>query len=190
MPNELSKLLKEQTCCFSGYRPYKFRFEFEKGNPEYAQMESNIVNAILQSYNEGYRNFLCGGAMGFDLLCGEIALTVKEKFPDMRLICILPFEKQAKNFPKKWSDRYHAVLGKCDIIDYISPEYVAGCYYARNEKMVDLSSRIICFFDGRGGGTARTIAYAQLNKLEIINTCGGTQIPENITFFTGRKRVK
>lgn len=180
-------LKKETACCFSGYRPHKFPFEFTKNNEDYTRLESDILNAVLKSYQEGYRDFLCGGAMGFDLLCGEITLLLKLRFPEIRLACILPFEGQAESFPKSWKDRYHAVLSACDCIDYIAEEYTPRCYFARNERMVDCSSRVITYFDGKSGGTARTIAYAQRSKLEIINLSQTNSLPEQLTFFTGRK---
>ncbi len=176
-------MCKQNTCCFSGYRPYKFKFNFEKGNRDFICLENNILNALLESYNDGYRYFLCGGAMGFDILCGEIVLTLKKHFSDLHLICVLPFKEQAKSYPLAWAERYNALLEKCDFIDYISREYFRGSYYARNEKMVDMSSRIICFFDGQGGGTAQTIAYAKLKELEIINTCVETPVLKNTTIF-------
>lgn len=181
----LPELDRNTTCCFSGYRPHKFPFDFESGKPAYNKLESDVLNAILESYKKGYRTFLCGGAMGFDLLCGEIVLMVRKQFKDIKLICMLPFEGQAENFPQNWYERYHEVLKQCDHIDYISPDFIPGCYYDRNEKMVNSSSRVITYFDGKMGGTARTIAYAQKNKLDILNICEEAPMPEQITFFTG-----
>lgn len=176
---------REITCCFSGYRPHKFPFSFASGNADYNQLESDIMNAILISYRDGYRTFLCGGAMGFDLLCGEIVLLVRQQFEDIRLVCVLPFKGQADGFPHDWAERYQKVLAACDAVTYVSPTYTAGCYFIRNEKMVDASARIITYFDGQSGGTARTLAYAQRQKLDIINLCKTDPCPKQITFFTG-----
>ncbi len=176
---------REKTCCFSGYRPHKFPFEFAANNEEYQALESGVLNAILKSYNEGYNVFLCGGAKGFDLLCGELCLTLKKRFTDIKLICVLPFKNQAQSFSREWQLRYSYVLEHCDVINYISEDYYPGCFFKRNEKMVDYSSRVITYHNGRSGGTARTLAYAQLNKLEIINVCREDVMPEQITFFTG-----
>lgn len=46
-----------------------------------------------------YRNFLCGGSMGFDIMGGECVVQFKKEHPDVKLGCILPFEKQHKNSP-------------------------------------------------------------------------------------------
>ncbi len=176
---------RSTTCCFSGYRPHKFPFAFSSGNKGYTQLESDITNAILQSYKEGYRTFLCGGAMGFDLLCGEIVLLVKQKLPDIKLVCVLPFLEQANAFPHDWGLRYRTVLGKSDNIIYASEKYSPRCFFARNQKMVDASSRLITYFDGKSGGTARTLSYAQRQKLDIVNLCQTSPVSEQITFFIG-----
>lgn len=178
----------QNTCCFAGYRPHKFNFNFVKGNNEYEQLKKDVYDAILKSYGKGYRNFLCGGAMGFDIFCGEITLKAKELFPDIKLICVLPYESYANKFPRPWFERYLNILDKCDSITYISPKYISGCYYARSEKMVDDSSLVITYFDGKGGGTDRTIAYAQLNKRTILNLCKQVPVTNQLTFFTGRKK--
>ena len=182
---DLLELDRETTCCFSGYRPYKYDFAFKSGDPDYNKLENDILNAIIKSYKDGYRTFICGGAMGFDLLCGEIALSVKKQFKDIKLVCMLAFEGQPNDFPQKWYDRYHSVLGECDHIDYIAKEHIPGCYYDRNKKMVNASSRVITYFDGKMGGTARTIAYAQKNKLDILNLCAEKPMPDQVSFFLG-----
>ncbi len=184
-PVSLPSFDRKSTCCFSGYRPHKFPFPFHKHNPAFRELESDLLNAVLQSYNEGYRTFLCGGAMGFDLLAAEIVLLIKKNQPDIRLFCILPFEGQAKDFPLSWSQRYHKVLEQCDFIEYVQPHYTKGCYTTRNEKMVDSSSRVITFYDGQRGGTARTLSYAQTQKLDVINLCQTSALPEQVQFYLG-----
>ncbi len=186
MAKLISELItnREKTCCFSGYRPHKFPFKFNETEEGFKEMESGVLNAILQCCNEGFDTFLCGGAMGFDLLCGELTLLAKGRFPNIKLICVLPFVDQAEKFPRQWRQRYDNVINNCDEVYYVEEEYIPGCYFDRNEKMVDSAVRVITYHNGRSGGTARTIAYAQLNKLEILNLCKDNPLPEQLTFFT------
>lgn len=176
------------TCCFSGYRPHKFDFDFYGNDPRFAKLESDLTNAILKSIDEGYDTFLCGGAMGFDLLGGEIVLLLKNKFPNIKLISFIAFDGQEKSFPGEWKERYHNVLNGSDSVRKVCKKYTRGCYHLRNYEMIYSSSRVITYFDGRSGGTANTIAIAQREKLNILNIC-----PENfennipITYYIGHR---
>lgn len=180
-------VVREKTCCFSGYRPHKFRFKLEKDNSEYIQLENDITNAILDCYREGCDTFLCGGAMGFDLICGELVILLKKRYPGLRLVCVIPCGDQAHSFTSSWRERYNNVLKSCDFVYLISEKYVRGCYRIRNTEMIENSSRVITYFDGLAGGTAGTLAMAQKAKLQIINTCNTeNEISEDLTFYTGR----
>lgn len=175
-----------KTCCFSGYRPHKFSFELSNNNQEFSKLESNIMVELLKSYDEGYDTFLCGGAMGFDIICGEMVLLCKERFKNIRLIGVFPFKNQHRSFTNNWNERYHSLVKNCDAVYYASEEYTTGCYMERNNIMVDNSSRVITYFDGQSGGTARTLAYAQLKKREIVNVCKEIEVPKNLHFFIER----
>ncbi|MBQ4154053.1 MAG: DUF1273 family protein [Clostridia bacterium] len=179
--------VKEKTCCFSGYRPHKFNFEFNKSDLKYIELESNIISALLSSIEQGYDTFLCGGAMGFDLLCGELVLLIKERFPNIKLICVIPFSGQSKNFPAEWKERYDRITSQCDSVYKISEKFSKACFHLRNFEMVYSSSRLITYFTGRSGGTANTIALAQREKLDIINIGPEkkNKVDSTITYYVG-----
>jgi len=68
------------TACFSGYRPEKFSFSLDdKNNIEYLRLERSIHDSIMQALRLGYLTFLCGMARGFDLLCADILLDIREQ---------------------------------------------------------------------------------------------------------------
>lgn len=176
---------KEKTCFFAGHRPYKFTYEPEEEQAFLTTLENNITTTIRDIFEKGCDTFLCGGTIGFDIMCAETVIELKKEFPQVRLGCMLPFENHHLEFPSEWQTRFLKILDACDFIDYISPVYVTGCYYDRNHKMIDNSNYLITYFDGKGGGTARVVAAAQSSKLNIINLFEAPPVPENITFFVG-----
>lgn len=183
----IENTVKEKTCCFSGYRPHKFNFELRRNEPQYIQLENNIINAVVTSIEQGYDTFLCGGAMGFDLLCGEMVLLIKERFPHIKLICVIPYKGQSKGFSVEWKERYEYVTEHCDHVHKIAEEYTRGCFHIRNFEMIYSSSRLITYFTGRPGGTANTMAIAQREKLDIINVAPENKpnIDRTITYYVG-----
>ncbi len=162
-------MLEIKKCCFTGYRPDKFDFDFTPDNSHYRDFENKLVDAIFEAGNEGFTEFYCGMAYGFDILAGEIVLLLKKAIPSVKLIAVVPFEKQAHSWSEEWKNRYEALLSKADRIVLINREYSKECYHKRNRYMVDNTSLVLTFFDGKSGGTAATLRYAKQKNKTIIN---------------------
>lgn len=182
---DMPVILTEKTCFFSGHRPYRFAYEPDEEKAFYDNLTANIAKAIREMVSNGCDTFLCGGSIGFDIMCSEAVIELKKERPEIRLVCVLPFENHHIDFPSEWQARFLKILDACDFIDYISPIKVIGCYYDRNQKMVNSSGYMLTYFDGKGGGTARVVASAQTKKLKITNLFDAPPVPENITFFVG-----
>lgn len=158
-------------CCFTGYRPQKFDFEFADSNKDYLRMENKLTDAIFSFPKGSSLVFYCGMAMGFDILAGEIVCDLKKIAlgADVRLVAAVPFPSQSENFPENWKKRYEKLLSNADEIEYISDSYSKSCFMKRNRFMVDNSDIVITWFDGSPGGTAATIAYAEKKNKRIVN---------------------
>ncbi len=159
-----------KTACFSGYRPNKFSFILLNGQEAYLELEARIKVEILKTVQDGYDTFLCGMAMGFDLVCGNIVLQLKQDHPecrDIRLIAVPPYH--GHRFTGPWGVIHSLVMGQADEIIYPTDQQYSHVYHIRNRYMVNISSRLICYFDGQPGGTDYTVDYARKKGLEIIN---------------------
>ena len=49
-----------------------------------------------------------------DILAGEMVLGMKEEFPEIQLIAVLPFEEQANTWGEFWREKYFTLLEHCD----------------------------------------------------------------------------
>ncbi len=155
--------------CFTGYRPDKFPFSLEKNNTEYKKLISSLTETLINLINNGCSVFYCGMAEGFDLICAEIVLSLKKKYNNLRLVCVLPFLEHGNAIKYSWKKRYNAVLTKCDEVVYSSEEYHISVFQIRNIYMVDHSDCVITWYDGKKGGTFNTLNYAQKKGKQIIN---------------------
>ena len=151
---------REQTCCFTGHRPQKLHMPEE-------EVCQGLLGAVMQAYEDGYRTFITGMAMGVDIWAGEAVLKLKEEYPDIRLIAAVPYPGQERNFPLEWKTKYAKLLAQCDQAEILSTEYRKGVFHSRDRWMVDHSSRIIAVYNGEPGGTAMTISYAKKEGLEL-----------------------
>lgn len=162
-------LTKESACCFTGYRPEKLPALGDERDKHIIDLKVQLYEAVLLAADEGYRYFLCGMARGFDIFAAETVLALKSHVPFMQLIAAVPYYGQERAWSTDWQVRYHHILDQTDRIVYISQVYYKGCQMARNKYLVDHSSKIIAYFDGRPGGTAFTYRYACKKQLSVVN---------------------
>ena len=161
--------LRPVSACFTGYRGNKFPFSLQHENPGLMRLCERLEEAVQQAANEGYTDFYCGGAWGFDILAGEAVLRARQLHEGLRLYCILPHEGQARGWDADWLRRYERMLHACTGTKVLSREWTRSCYHERNRYMVDRCSRLICYFDGQPGGTAYTVRYALQKGVRLIN---------------------
>ncbi len=129
------------------------------------RLRSEIENAIAR----GYKTFLCGMALGFDMICAEMLLKLKRRYKQIQIIGALPCRNQDVLWREDSRKRYQKILSKLDGTRCIYEKYTgARCMIERNEYMINRSSLLIALFDGQTGGTKRTVEYAKKQGLEII----------------------
>ena len=155
-------IIKEKTICFTGHRDMK--------TPEW--VKSKLTETIENYIQNGYDTFLAGGARGFDNLASDIVLGLKEKYPNIKLIVVMPFPNQYRH-EKNWSStevkEYKSVIKRADETITLLKEYKSGSYFKRNRYLVDNSSLCIAYQRRSGSGTAYTVNYAELSKIPVIN---------------------
>ena len=135
-------------------------------------LEEGLDRAVCGAAARGYTRFLSGMSTGFDLWAAEAVLRARAQLP-VQLLCAVPFDRQADRYPLDWKRRFNRCLLAADRVYALARQYYAGCYAARNRFMVDASSLLICYFDGRPGGTAQTVRMAKEAGLEIVNLASG-----------------
>ncbi|MGO5096393.1 SLOG family protein [Agathobaculum sp. LCP25S3_E8] len=158
------------TCCFSGYRVEKM--PFSANDPRIDTLTAALDHAIANASAQGYSVFFSGMSTGFDLWAAEAVLRARGTLP-VQLFCAIPFDRQADRYPPEWKQRFNHCLLAADRVFALSRDYYTGCYAARNRFMVDASSLLICYFDGKPGGTAQTVRMAAQNGLRIVNLADG-----------------
>jgi len=131
-------------------------------------MKENAKAEIEKAIQSGYTTFLCGMALGFDMICAEIVLELKKKYPNIRLIGAIPCKNQYDRWPQAQIDRYRKLVKQLDGVRCIYDEYVDGCMIERNEYMLNNSSLVIALYNGLGGGTKSTIDKAKKKGIDVV----------------------
>ena len=150
-----------QCLCFTGHRLIP-----EKDIPA---LSATLDSALEEAWKDGFRLFLSGAALGFDLLAARAVLRLRCIHPDVRLCLALPCPSQADRWSSQDRKIYQEILAEADQVVCVSPTYFEGCMQKRNRYMVDRSARCLCYLRTCRGGTWYTVSYAYDQGLEIRN---------------------
>ena len=171
MYNKKQKVIaydKDITACFTGHRSYDGSHNLE------------LEIAIRDLYTKGYRNFLCGMAVGFDLEAAKVALSLRDELPDIKVVAVIPFEGMQQRFSSSQRTNCDNVANEADEVITLASSYSASVYAMRNNYLVDNSSAVIAYFTGEKGGTAYTIRRAVKSLAQITNIYNNPQ--QKLTF--------
>jgi uncharacterized phage-like protein YoqJ len=150
-----------KVCSFTGHRIIKDAHE--------SRICELLVRAIKFAYDDGCREFLTGGALGFDTLAAKEVIKFRQTHRDVRLILCLPCTDQAEG----WSDRdqslYNHILTSADEIVYASDSYTEGCMRERNFLLASRCDILIAYCGRTKSGSAQTLRMADAMGKEIIN---------------------
>ena len=154
--------LRRHRCCFTGHRPERL------GMPE-SEVILGLKKEIRTAIADGFQTFISGMARGVDLWAAEIVLSFRDEGAAIRLICASPYRGFENRWSREWQERYRQVWERADLVRFICPAYSPDCFQRRNEWMVDHSARVIAIYNGEGGGTRNTVAYAKQNGVPVVN---------------------
>ncbi len=138
---------------------------------ERAEADLRLYEFVSQAAKLGTREFICGGALGFDTAAELAVLRLKREYPDVRLRLFLP----CRDHYKYWSQSDAAVFGEilrlADSAEYVNEKYFRGCMQMRDRAMVDAAGMLAAWLrpDEMKGGTVYTVRYALKHGVRVVN---------------------
>lgn len=148
-------------CCFTGHRTI---------SAEHMRVLPQVLDRVLEGLiGRNMTVFRAGGAIGFDTLAALKVLEKKEKYPEVRLELILPFQDQTKGWSESNREAYEYVRSRADKVICLHEAYVSGCLLERNRKLVEGSHCCVGYCTTDKGGSSYTIRYAKKNGLRVMN---------------------
>lgn len=148
---------RSHTAAFTGHRTYR------------GEAAEALAALLGDLHAEGYRRFLCGMALGFDMAAAEAVLALRAAHPEVRLVCVVPFAGQDRRFPAVEQERYRRILEAADETVVLRDDYRPDCYARRNDCLTDGASVVVAWYDGSSGGTHYTVRRARRLGLRVLN---------------------
>jgi len=150
------------------YRPSKMPWGYDETDARCVEFRFRLREALEYLIGQGYTDFMSGGALGFDQMAARIVLSLREKYPWIRLIMVIPFDGQADKWSREQRRRWLEIIEASDKVIRISHSYDKGVFFQRNHYMVENADLILVAFDGQPGGTAGTVAYAKRHGVRVV----------------------
>lgn len=136
----------------------------------FGRIQISVIVQIVELYEQGYRDFYCGMAEGFDMLAATAVVQMKKKYEDIRLIAVIPFRNQSARYDEADRQQYNALLAEANEVVMLSEYYYRGCFHRRNDFLISHAYVVVAYWDGIfKGGTFYTIKKAQGMNRKIIN---------------------
>lgn len=152
---------KSKTVAFTGHRHI---------NTDVSVLKEKLAEVVHQQYNNGYRAFITGGAMGFDLLAAEVVLELQQVFSDIQLLCATPYCGHHLYFKEEDKQRYINIADKATTNILLSAYYYKDCFLHRNDYMLAHCSLLVAYYNQSiRSGTGYTVRRANRNNTPIIN---------------------
>ncbi len=152
-----------RSVCFTGHRELPLA-----RSAAFRQLVRATETAIRRAFADGARRFYCGGAEGFDLLCGKLVLLEKKRHLDIQLILLLPYTGFGESFSAADRAELSRQKKEAEEVVYLSTQYFPGCMALRNRQLVEDADVCIAHLVRSPSGTAQTVGFAREKGIEVI----------------------
>lgn len=122
-------------------------------------MKQWLRDTIISLIDQGAQKFYLGGYGGFDCAAANAVWDVKNTYPQVQSVLVLPYLDRKVN------------SGIYDYTTYPPLESVPRRFAIsrRNEWMMDAADVVVAYVTHDWGGAASTLAYAIRKKRRIVN---------------------
>ena len=158
---EKSLALKSHTACFTGHRHISAS--------DFPLLSKRLDETIEKLICQGVIYWGCGGAIAFDQMAGFAVLILREKYPSVKLIMVLPCHGQESKWSETDKTAYARLMTAADKTVYVSESYDSGCMARRNLHLVEHSAYCVAYLRHERSGTSQTVRFAREHSLTVIN---------------------
>ena len=149
--------------CFTGHRQVPFSME----------LNTRLRKTLVELIEGGATDFYAGGALGWDMLCTRMVISLQAKYPKIRLHLILPCpaEEQSQRWSSNYQNAFNDLLRHSDSVETLSPRYYDGCMKQRNLRLVEKADCCVCYYNPvrYASGTGQTVRLAEKKGIRVVN---------------------
>lgn len=123
----------------SGYRSHELGI-FSQNDEKYKIIHAFLTRELIQCIENDYEWIVSAGQSGIELWAIEVALELKEYFPNLKVAMLPPFHENQENWSDDRKEKYELLTFEVDHFQYISDKPYEAPWQLRN-KNIFLTSR-------------------------------------------------
>lgn len=159
---------QERTVCLKGHTIQELPWLYDENDARYKALKETMCKELENAIRFGYYYFECSMELGFDLICAEILLNLKKKYPYIKIVGALRGEDQDKDWECKDRFHYQRLLSRLDKTRSVYYAFPEDYPLERNRFMINESSMMIALFNGASEEMKSIIDYARAQGLRIV----------------------
>lgn len=136
---------KPTTCFFAGYKDIV---------PD-DKLLNRLNSSLNRMINDGVTDFYAGGERGWDMICENAVLNLKQSFPQIKLHLILSCkpEEHCKGWSLEQRAEFDRIYQAADSVEIVKKKPCSDGVLERYTRLAKLGELCICCFDSqyRGG---------------------------------------
>lgn len=154
------RTITSKTCCIVGDRllPRK----------QTQVLIDRLEAKILKLVSLGVNRFFTGGGLGFDTLAAQVVLDLRDRYPEIQHILVLPSPEQSAKWPAPAIAVYEDIKSRSDDVIYTSDAPSRGHIFKRNRYMIDNADYCLCYLTHASGYPAQAVRYAEKTDHSIV----------------------
>ena len=145
----------DKICSFFGHRDV------------FVDLSDELKSAVEKAITEfGITIFYVGENGDFDRMAAGAVRSSKRRYPNIKLILVLPyFTNRLNEYKKIYESDFDSIYIPSELAD-VHPK---GAITKRNKIMVDESDLVICYITREHGGAYTSVKYAKKKNIPTIN---------------------
>ena len=159
---------RETACCFSGHRPGRLPGGYAGWHAAGSPLRYWIRCALDEAYADGYRDFVCGMALGADTLAAEEVLALRERHPSVRLIAAIPCPGQETRWTPPDRSRYRSLLARADWQITLCPAYAPYAMHVRNRWMVEHCTHLVAYVTHPASNAGKVVEWGRIQGKRVV----------------------
>lgn len=108
------------------------------------ELQRELTRLIVE---EDMTYFLCDMKRGMGLDVAELLLRLRDKYPQIMLECVIPFEEYVGEWAEPHRDRYFDIVARCDKETLLQTQYTPDCMQKHRQYMADAADRVMILWN-------------------------------------------
>ncbi|MFN2745643.1 MULTISPECIES: DUF1273 domain-containing protein [Bacillus] len=132
----------------TGYKPFEIGV-FKQDDQALFYIKKAIENRMLALLDEGLEWILISGQLGAEIWTAQVAFSLQEEYPELKVAVITPFLEQEKNWNEKNKELYEDVLAQSDYTESLThrPYESPVQFRQKNRFFIEKSDGLLILYD-------------------------------------------